>query len=57
MMKGSQNTNHSYTPPQEFAEGFLKAAEKSVMAGATTRDLMAEMARHKQAVYAKHNIS
>jgi archaellum component FlaC len=55
MMKGSQNTNHSYTPPQE--EGFLKASEKSVMAGATTRDLMAEMARHKQAVYAKHNIS
>jgi len=55
MMKGSQNTNHSYTPPQET--GVVQASETSVMAGATSRDLMAEMARHKQAIYAKHNIT
>jgi len=55
MMKGSQNTNHSYSPPRET--GFVQANETSVMAGATSGDLMAEMNRHKEAIYAKHNIT
>ena len=37
--------------------GDIKPASQSVLAGATARDLSAEMARHKEAVYKKHNVT
>jgi archaellum component FlaC len=52
--KGSQSLNHSFEKPTP--SGKVDRAESSVMAGASTRDLKAEMARHKAAVYAKHGI-
>lgn len=54
LTKGTQGVDHNYVKPQE--EGRLKASPSSIMAGASTGDLMAEMARHKAAIYAKHNI-
>ena len=37
--------------------GHILAPAKSIMAGATSKELAAEMRRHKEAVYAKHGIT
>jgi hypothetical protein len=54
LTKGTQNVNHSFQKPPN--SGKVDKSEKSVMAGASTRDLVAEMNRHKTAVYAKHGV-
>ena len=36
--------------------GTLKPPTESVLAGASTRDILAEMQRHKEAAYKKHNV-
>lgn len=54
LMKGSQGIDHNYQAPP--SDGKVVRSEKSVMAGATTRDLTAEFNRHKAAVYTKHGI-
>jgi|DEB0MinimDraft_12_1074336.scaffolds.fasta_scaffold06011_3 FtsZ-binding cell division protein ZapB len=54
MTRGSQSVNHSFEKPKP--NGKVDRAEKSVMAGASTRDLQGEMARHKAAVYAKYGV-
>tara|TARA_R110000764_G_scaffold223731_2_gene312674 strand:- start:463 stop:1215 length:753 start_codon:yes stop_codon:yes gene_type:complete len=51
---GSQNVNRDFTKPVN--SGAVDKSEKSIMAGASTRDLVAEMKRHREAVYAKHNV-
>lgn len=54
LMKGSENVNHSFQKPQNG--GPVERPEKSVMAGASTKDLVAEMEKHRLAVYAKHGV-
>jgi hypothetical protein len=54
LMKGSENVNHSFQKPPH--SGKVEKSEKSVMAGASTKDLVAEMEKHKLAVYAKHGV-
>jgi hypothetical protein len=54
MMKGSQSLNHSFEKPKP--DGKVDKSERSIMAGASTRDLQGEMARHKAAVYAKYGV-
>ena len=54
LTKGTQQVNHNYQKPP--TSGKVEHTGKSVMAGATTRDLKAEMARHREAVYAKHGV-
>jgi len=51
---GKENINHSFQKPAP--SGKVEKSEKSLMAGATTKDLTDEMARHKAAVYAKYNV-
>jgi len=41
------------TPPS----GYIAPSTKSIMAGATSKELADEMRRHKEAVYAKHGIT
>lgn len=52
--RGTQNVNHSF---QETPKGGpVVRSEKSIMAGASSKELLAEFNRHKAAVYAKHGI-
>lgn len=54
MMKGTQNVNREFQQPKPT--GAVERSEKSLMAGASTGDLRAEMQRHKEAVYAKYGV-
>ena len=52
--KGTQGVNHNFQKPTP--SGKVERADRSVMAGASTGDLKAEMQRHKEAVYAKYGV-
>jgi hypothetical protein len=43
--------------PVQEESGILKASDKSILAGASSNDLKAEMRRHKEAIYRKHGIT
>lgn len=53
---GSQNSN-SFSFSQTDQSGKIQPSATSVLAGASTQDLKAEMLRHKEAIYKKYNIN
>lgn len=54
LTKGSQGVDHNYQSPVNT--GKVESSMKSVMSGASTKELAAEFKRHQAAVYAKHGI-
>ncbi|MBL4654110.1 MAG: hypothetical protein JKY53_14795 [Flavobacteriales bacterium] len=51
------SVNTTSSPAPEIRNGPLPKAEKSMLIGATSEDLKAEFARHKDAVYEKYGIT